>query len=201
MKKNTLLVLVALLLIPFTVFSATPGKYEVVVPFSAPPANSLDQVTIHEVFAFDCPHCFDFHTKEFKALKKKFKNKVKFILQPIGWRGPDPGRLYFIALQKGKGEQVLTMIFDFIFNKGLGREMFTRDKLQFVARMNGLTYEFKTMMDDPKIVKKMNESMDFAKQRNIDSTPTLVIESVMIAQRNYSNLVTIINGLLKEPVL
>jgi len=200
MKKITLLVLFLLMLIPIAGFSATPGKYEVIIPFSAPPEHSLDQVTIHEVFAFDCPHCFDFYNNEYKALKKKFKDKVKFVLQPIGWRGPDPGRLYFIAEQKGKGDQVVAMIFDFIFNKGLGNQMFTRDKLQFVARMTGLTNEFKTMMDDPQIVKKMNDSMDFAKARKIDSTPTLVIEKVMIAQRNYSNLVTIINGLLKEPV-
>ena len=200
MKKFALLALILLLLLPVTAFAAIPGKYDVVVPYSPPPPNSLDQVTIHEVFAFDCGHCFDFHKNEYKALKKHFKNKVKFVLHPIGWRGPDPGRLYFIAEQKGKGEQVLTMTFDFIFNKGLGKEMFNRDKLQFVARLNGLTKEFNTMMDAPEIVKKMNESMDYAKEKKIDSTPTLVIENVMIPNRRYSNLVTIINALLKEPV-
>jgi len=200
MKKLAFLILFSFLLTPVTTFSAIPGNYEVIIPFSAPPANSLDQVTIHEVFAFDCGHCFDFHKHEYKALKKHFKNKVKFVLRPIGWRGPDPGRLYFIAEQKGKGEQVLLMTFDFIFNKGLGKQMFNRDKLQFVARLNGLSEEFKTMMDSPEIVKKMNESMDYAREKKIDSTPTLVIENVMIPNRHHSNLVTIINALLKEPV-
>ncbi len=200
MKKFALLTLLSLLFIPVTAFAVIPGKYDVIVPFSPPPANSLDQVTIHEVFAFDCGHCFDFHQNEYKALKKQFKNKVKFVLHPIGWRGPDPGRLYFIAEQKGKGEQVLAMTFDFIFNKGLGTEMFKRDKLQFVARLNGLTKEFNTMMDAPEIVKKMNDSMDYARGKKIDSTPTLVIEDVMIPNRQHSNLVTIINALLKEPV-
>ena len=200
MKKFALLALFSLLLIPLTALAVIPGKFDVIVPFSPPPANSLDQVTIHDVFAFDCPHCYDFFSNEYKALKKKFKNKVKIIQQPIGWRGPDPGRLYFIAEQKGKGDQVLAMTFDFIFNKGLGKEMFKRDKLQFVARLNGLTKEFNTMMDAPEIVKKMNDSMAYAQSKKIDSTPTLVIEDVMIPNRHYSNLVTIINALLKEPV-
>ncbi|MBU2647351.1 thioredoxin domain-containing protein [bacterium] len=201
MKKYIFPILIVLLLCPVTGFSAIPGKYEVIIPFSPPAAHSLDQVTIHEVFAFDCGHCYNFHRTEYQALKKKFNHKVKFVYHPIGWRGPDPGRLFFIAEQKGKGEPVMMMVFDFIFNKGLGAEMFNRDKLQFVARLNGLEKEFDTMMDAPEIVQKMNDSMQYAKDKKIDSTPTLVVEDVLIPERTYANLVTIINALLKEPVL
>ena len=44
------------------------------------------------------------------------------------------------------------------------------------------------------------EDLEDAKEKKIDSTPTLVIENVIFPNRNYSNLVTIINALLKEPV-
>ncbi len=200
MIKRNLLIFVVLLFIPMTGFSAIPGKYEVMIPFSPPAARSLDQVTVHVVFAFDCGHCYNFHRNQQKALKQKFGNKVRLIGQPIGWRGQDPGRLYFLAEEQGKGEAVLMMIFDFLFDKGLGVEMFKRDKLQFVAQMNGLTEEFKSRMDSPEIVSKMRKSMDYAKERKIDSTPTVVIENVIFAERDLGNLITIINALLKKPV-
>ena len=50
------------------------------------------------------------------------------------------------------------------------------------------------------IGKQMHESIQYAQQRNVNSTPTLVIEDVMLPNRTYSNLVKIINALLKEPV-
>lgn len=200
MRKNILLFLVFLLSIPMVGYSSIPGKYKVQIPFTAPPEKSLDQVTVHVVFAFDCGHCFNYHQRELVALKRKFKGKVKFINQPIGWRGKDPGRLYFIAEEQGKGDAVMSMIFDFLFNKGLGKEMFKRDKLQFVAQLNGLTKEFNSLMDHPRIVNKMDESIRFSNEKKIDSTPTIVVENVMFAERDYANMVAIINGLLKEPV-
>lgn len=92
------------------------------------------------------------------------------------------------------------MIFNFLFDKGLGGEMYKRDKLQFVAQMNGLSKEFETLMDHPRIVKKMDDSIRFSEERKIDSTPTIVVEGVMFAERDYKNMVTIINALLKDPV-
>jgi predicted DsbA family dithiol-disulfide isomerase len=192
--------LVLWLLLPLPLQAELPGDYQVIVPYHAPPGRSLDRVTIHEVFSFDCPHCYTFHKHTKKALQEKFGDKLQVIPQPIGWRGHDPGRLYFIAEKFGKGDAVILMIFDFLFDKGLGAEMFKRDKLQFVARLNGLSDEFKTMMDDPEIVAAMNRSVAFAKKRRIESTPTLVVEGVLIPTRQFDNLVTIINALLKEPV-
>jgi len=200
MKRIVLLVGIFVVFLPLSVIAEIPGKYEPIVPHRPPKQNSLDQVRIFEVFAFDCLHCYRFFAREHPKLKKKFGNKVKFIMQPIGWRGHDPGRLYFIAQEKGKGDKVIAMIFDFVHEKGLGNSMFTRDKLQFVAKLNGLSKEFKTRMDDPKIVRKMNESAEYSDKRNITSTPTIVIEDVLKADRRFSNLNTIINALLKDPV-
>jgi predicted DsbA family dithiol-disulfide isomerase len=188
------------LLMPLSLQAKLPGDYQIIVPYTAPAEHSLDRVTIHEVFAFDCPHCYTFHKHTRKALAEKFKEKVHFISQPIGWRGHDPGRLYFIAEKFGKGDAVILMIFDFVFDKGLGLGMYQRDKLQFVARLIGLSEEFKTMMDDPEIIDAMNRSVAFSRERGIESTPTLVMEGVLIPSRQYDNLVTIINALLKDPV-
>ncbi len=199
--KNTVLILSFLaLLVPATAFSEIPGEYEMIIPNVPPNEHSLDQVRIHEVFSFYCGHCYHFDKQEKPKLKKKFGDKVLFIPQPIGWEGHDPGRLYFIAEERGKGDKILMILFDYIHNKGLGKGMYQRGNLQFVAKRNGLWEEFNTLMDAPEIVNKMNASIQYAKDRSIDSTPTLVIENVLKPKRSFENLVTIINALLKEPV-
>jgi predicted DsbA family dithiol-disulfide isomerase len=183
-----------------TVYAEIPGKYELIPPMQTPAANSLDQVQIDEVFAFSCGYCDKFHKSTYPRLKKRFGDKIKFVFRPVGWLGHDPGRLYYIAEEKGKGEGAMTMIFNLIHEGGLGRQMYDRDKLQFVAKKLGLSNEFKTRMDDEVIVRKMNGSVQWAADRNIDSTPTLVIEKSLKVNRDFNNMVTVINSLLKEPV-
>jgi predicted DsbA family dithiol-disulfide isomerase len=194
------LILVFSLTISTTVFCDIPGNYDLIVPNIPPKAHSLNQVTLTEVFAFDCGHCYNFAKNQIPELTKKFGNKIKLIQKPIGWRGHDPGRLFFIAEEKGKGHEVMMMIFNFIFDKGVGRSMFQRNRLKFIARRAGLYKEFQTRMDDPAIVKKMNDSIQYAEEREIHGTPTLIIEDKMIARNDLPNLITIINALLKEPV-
>ncbi len=200
MKKRLITIAFTLLIIPATIFANIPGNYELIVPQIPPPAGSLDKVTLVEVFAFDCIHCYHFNKDMLPKLKSKFGNKLEFLAKPIGWRGHDPGRLMFIAEEKGKGHEVMMTIFQMVFDYGLGEQMFTRDKLQFVAQKHGLSKEFKTMMDSPQITNKMNQSVQYAQTKNINSTPTLVIEESLIPLRQYSNLVLIINSLLKNPV-
>lgn len=200
MKKQILLLFLIAVFHAFSLSAGIPGKYEIIVPHVPPAERSKTQVTLVEVFAFDCGHCFNFNKNMLPKLESKFGDKIKFMAKPIGWRGHDPGRLYFIAEEKGKGHQVMMMIFDLIFEKGLGRQMFERDKLQFVAKLNGLTQEYNTLMDDPRIVRKMNESVQYAGIRNINSTPTIVIEDVLIPERTFSNIVKIVNAILIDPV-
>ncbi len=197
---KALLAILFVLSIPSYGLSEIKGEYTIIQGRSLPEDHSLKQVTIHEVFAFDCPHCYYFYRDQHSRLEEKFGDKIRLIPQPIGWRGHDPGRLMFIAQEKGREHSVILMIFDFIFDKGLGESMFERDKLQYVAQMNGLSAEFKSRMDDPDIVQKMNDSVQFSRQRKIDSTPTLVIEDAIKPEAYYTNLVSIINSLLIEPV-
>ena len=205
MKKTVLYLattfLALIIAFPSSGFAEIEGRYELLVtpPKMPPQAGSLKQVTIHEVFSFACPHCYNLNRK-LPQLRKKFGNKIKIIPVPIGWNGYDPGKLLYIAEEKGKGDEVKDMIFDFYHIRGLGKAMYSRDKLQFVAKRVGLTSEFNKRMDDPKIVKKMNAGIQFAKNFKIDSTPTLVIEGALKTSADYDNLVLIINSLLKNPV-
>lgn len=205
MKKTVFFVIISFItlafIFPSSSFAEIDGKYELIVtpPNSPPQKRSLRQVTIHEVFSFACPHCYNFNRK-LPQLKEKFGKKIKIIPIPIGWNGHDPGRLFYIAETKGKGDEVKDMIFDFYHIRGLGKAMYSRDKLQFVAKRVGLSKEFKSLMDNPKIVKKMNAGIQLAKEFKVNSTPTVVIEGALKAHGDYDNLVLIINSLLKNPV-
>ncbi len=198
--KNRFFIISFLLLFPLAAFSEIPGKYEMIIPHIPPPLHSLDKIRIYEVFAFDCIHCYNFHKESKPRLIKKFGDKIEIIPRPVGWRGHDPGRLYYIAEQQGKGEEVIMMIFQLVFDRGMGRSMFSRDRLQFVARRHKLDNEFKAKMDAPEIIEKMNQSARFAVESSIDATPTLVIEGILKPEREFKNMVKIINALLKEPV-
>lgn len=197
-KFFSVIALLGLLLVPIAGYAKLPGKYDVIVPFIEPAPKSADVVVIHEVFAFDCGHCYHYYkSNTLDRIKKKYGDRVEVYYMPIGWRGPDPGRLYYIAEERGDGKKVMGMIFNFIFDKGLGAEMFTRDKLQFVARMAGLKSEFNTLMDSPEIISKMNASIEFSDLRRIDSTPTIVVQNVLKANREYDNLERLVEALLK----
>ncbi|MDH5561391.1 MAG: thioredoxin domain-containing protein [Deltaproteobacteria bacterium] len=188
-----------IVLTSLTLKAEIPGKYEIIPPNVPPKAHSLKQVHIIEVFSFTCPHCFTLN-QQMTPIKEKFGDRIKVSYVPIGWSGHDPGRLLYIAEKKGKAEPVKDMIFDYYHIKGLGKSMYTRDKLQYVAKQNGLSDEFKTQMDAPDIIKAMNDGIAMTKTYGIDSTPTLVIENSILVSGNPSNFIPIINYLLKEPV-
>jgi len=178
------------------------GHYTVTPPMVEPALHSQDKVVIHEVFYFGCPHCFHLH-QEFPKFLAKFGDKVQVISVPIGWSGPDPGRLMMIGRLIGpeKEEAIKSMIFDFVHAKGLGKSLFSRDKLQFVAKLNNLEKEFHTQMDSPKVVQMMNEAMQYAKDKNVQNTPTLIVgDSIMVEGADLDNLALVVNSLLKEPV-
>jgi len=189
MKTKILAGIIFLFLLSFSSYADIPGKFEVIVPQIPPPERSLDKVRLAEVFAFDCIHCYHFNRDMLPELKKKFGDKLEFFAKPIGWRGHDPGRLFFIAEEKGKGHEVLLTIFHLIFEGGLREQMFQRDKLQFVARKHDLIDEFKSLMDSPRIISKMNASVQYAVSRNINSTPVLIIENSIKPLRQFDNLV------------
>ncbi len=199
MKRSLLFFLLIVTLLPISLTAAIPGRYKLVVPSSPPPRNSLEKVKIVEVFSFGCGHCLDFNEKVYPKLKKKYGNKLEFTGIPIGWDGHDPGRFYYIAKENGKGHDVMMDLFHTIITAGLGKTVFKdRKQIQKIAVRHNLTKEFSTKMDSLNIIEQMVEGVNYAKDKGIRSTPTLVIEnSIIPLSLSYSNLVKIIDALLK----
>ncbi len=114
--KKKLILGICLIVFFSTAHGAIPGKYEVEGPM--PKEHSLDVVLLREIFSFTCQHCNNFN-KKIHILKKRFGNKIKLVSNPIGWSGPNPGRLFYIAQKKGKGEQIKDFIFSAVFDSGI----------------------------------------------------------------------------------
>ena len=199
--KKTILILFCSLLSWHGIFAALPGKYDVIVPNIPPKEHSLERVRVDEVFSFTCSHCYELH-KQIPILEEVFGEKLKIVGRPIGWIGQNPGRLYYIGVRNEKGQQIKDRIFSFVFEQGeeIASHISTKEILRNAAILEGLEKEFDALMEDPEIIKKMKDGIDFAKRADINSTPTLVIEGSMKTSRNIENLIKIVNALLQKPV-
>ena len=197
MKLKLLLILV--LLFATNAVAQIPGKFDVVPPSVAPMPHTFDTVEIDEVFSFTCPHCYEFH-KQVGMLKAVFGSKLKINSRPIGWGGHNPGKLYFAGKSLGKGERVKTRIFQFVFDQRFGKNIHSIGLLKNIAMLEGFGNKFDALMNAPKIIQTMQESAKFAESYQIDSTPTIVVEGILITPGNVPNLVGIINALLKDPI-
>ena len=175
------------------------GEYSVVVPHKPPPEHSLDRVHVDEIFSFTCPHCFRFH-QQIDTIRQIFGEKIKITSIPIGWSGQNPGRLFYIGEKLGKGDRIKDRIFKLVFEKDLALVIDQRMILKNVARQEGIAREFDLLINDPGIIKRMQDGTDLAKFAGITRTPSLLIENVIITSTNIENLFLIINSLLKEPV-
>lgn len=196
MKKNLLFSIFLIVFLPVTLWAVIPGKYEVIG--NVPKVHSLNVVEIREIFSFTCPHCFDFNN-QLPTLRRRFGKKIKIIGHPIGWAGPNPGKLYYIALTKGVQDDVKDFIFSAVFDSGISN-INDLKMLSFIANQYKIGPDFERLINDPKIENAMKAGQEYAKARNITSTPTLVIENGLKMHGDIENLSIVINALLKEPV-
>ena len=202
MAKRILFLALAVVTFATAALAELSGKYEIIIPNIPPREHSLDKVNITEFFSVTCGHCYNFH-KNATKLKEKYGDKIEITPNPVGWYGKDAGRLYYIGKKLGKGDLVINTLFSFVFEQSIeniGQKIYQREMLRNVALVTGLNEEFDKYIDDPKIVKVMDNAVQNAKDFNIHSTPTIVVEGSIKTSGNIANLDKIINSLLKEPV-
>jgi len=202
MKNRIYIITLLLFLLPLSGSAEIKGRYKAATGPRArpiPAERSVDQVHIIEIFAFTCPHCMVFHRQTKPKLKKRFGNKLKIDAYPIGWVGPNPAKLYYIAQSNGKGDEMKDFIFSAIIESGI-RDINSKQVLGFIAEQYDLEKEFKADIDSKKIDAIFKKGKKYAKDFKINSTPTLVLENAIIPERDIENLSRIINSFLKEPV-
>lgn len=135
-------------------------------------------VTIVEYMSMTCPHCAEFHEKNFKPLKEKYVDtgKVRFILREFPF---DPRAAAAIMLARCAPEPQFFPMVDVLFKQQ--RTWATapdgREALLQIARLAGFTQEtFEACLTNQKLLDDVNTvRTKAADQFGIQSTPTFII--------------------------
>ncbi len=164
------------------------------------------QVEIIEFLSFYCGHCYRFETS-IPIIRGTFPRKTKWKTIPIYWGNgsPKPGEAYFIAEEKGRGEEMKKALFDAVFSGK--RDIGNIEVLEEIGMKLGLGFDFSRKLRSGYKAKNTGEAILMSKAYGIEETPTLIIAgnlkvtphgsgSSMDDLRN--NAITIIKSILKE---
>ena len=175
MKKLLLVLFIAILLSPVKSFGLDrlPGKYELVGDIKN--ALGKDRVTMIEFFNFSCGHCYKF-LSTFPRTQQKFGNKLVHKKIPIYWgkQTPFPAIAYYLAEEKGKGEEVLHSIFDANFQGGA--QIFDPRVVNFIMSESGISADVRNQND---LNAKVTEGIRLAFKYQANETPTIILNDVI----------------------
>lgn len=126
-----------------------------------PAKNSLEKVRIVEIFSFTCPYCFQF-SQALPALKAAFQDKLEIVHYPIAWVGPNPGQLYYLSVEKGRGAEVKDTLFRMFHESGI-KNINDPSVLEFVAQDFRLNEDFKNPATQKKLQKQVLAGQAYAR--------------------------------------
>ena len=173
------------------------GNYKILAGKIPPLAGSLEKVRMVEVFSFTCSYCYAFQ-KQLADFLEQYKEKLELIHLPIGFSGVNPAKLYFIALDLEKGEEVKKLIFQSFHDSGI-RNINSLEVLKVLAKISGIEKEFEENKNSDLILDKIKFAKIYASSRKIQRTPTFVIEnSILVGGADTRNLSLVIDSLLKK---
>lgn len=180
--KKTLLVLLALLL-PAVAFAAPPaapveGEDYVVIDGGAPfQPHKPGQVEVAEVFAYWCPHCFEFQPA-FTAWKATLPKTVRIAYVPAVFEDGDAfPRAYFAALDAGALPRVHQALYDAVHVNGTLARNATVDEIATWFGEHGLdAAKMRTAMLDPQVEQRVQAARAFQMRSGVMGTPTLIVD-------------------------
>ena len=152
-------------------------------PFGDNAVGSADApVTIIEYASLTCPHCRDFHTSTYPALKKKYidTGKVRFIFREFPLNDPD---LAAYMLTRCADKSKFFPMIDLFFRKQREWAVSGRwDKELFkVAKFAGYTKaQFDTCLRNKDVASKVRKVRQTGEENNVDSTPTFFINGKIV---------------------
>ena len=139
-------------------------------------------VTVIEYASMTCPHCADFHTDTFPALREKYidTGKVRFILREVYF---DPYGLWASMLARCGGEAGFYPMVEAMLKRQ--REWSRADdvaaELQKIGRLNGLgTEQMRACLTDQDYAQALvSDYQRNADADGISSTPSFVINGTL----------------------
>ena len=140
-------------------------------------------VTIIEYASMTCPHCANFHTDTFKALKEKYvdSGKVRFIYREFPF---DPLALRAAMLARCSGEKRFFPMLEVLYSqqKSWSRSKTPLVDLAKIGRLAGVSQaQFDACMADEEIADiVINNRLKGEKEHGVKSTPSFVINGDLI---------------------
>ena len=175
---KTLLVLLALLL-PVTAFAAPPveGTDYVVIDGGQPYApHKPGEVEVAEVFAWWCPHCFEFQPA-LEAWKATLPKGVRFTYVPAAFNDDAFARAWFAALDAGALPRLHQALYAAVHVDGTLARNATVDELAAWFGEHGLdAARMRAAMLGPATDRRLQAAHDFALRSGVAGTPTLIVD-------------------------
>lgn len=202
--KKTLLVLLALLL-PALPLAATP----------APPVEGVDyvsidggqpvaphppgQVEVAEVFAWWCPHCFEFQPG-LEAWKATLPKDVRFTYVPAAFNDDAFARAYYAALDAGALPRLHQPLYQAVHVDGTLARNATVDELAAWFSEHGLdAAKMRAAMLSPATDRRLQAAHDFALRSGVAGTPTLIVDGrYRVTARSYEDGLRIARQLVDQ---
>ncbi len=200
-------VAIAVLLLSSSPAPQPPEKFPAsgYVKLSFPTTYEPGKVKITEFLKFNCPFCYNLHTK-LPQILQKYGDNVTITYVPIVWPGESTKSIeaYIIADQMGKGKEMQDALFNEAAAEGLtqGKEdlmmMQNVQTLEGVAASIGLNSStFNQELEGGYAVAAANANLQLMKEYGVDSTPTIIINGNIEANPSTAeNLDTVIGSLL-----
>ena len=158
-------------------------------------------VTVVEYASYTCPHCKNFHVNAFKDLKANYidTGKINFIYREVYF---DRFGLWASAIARCAGPEKFFGITDLIYagqdewiRAGGGEPAAIVDELRKIGRIAGIEAEAieACLQDGTKLKTLVAWFQENAKQDDINSTPSFVINGTKHGNMNFSEMAAIID--------
>ena len=143
--------------------------------------NSEAKITIVEFGDYQCTFCYKFHKETMNKIYEKYviKGNVNFVFKDFPLNGEPSIRASeasYCAQEQGKFWQYHNTLYDNWGGENTG--WITEESLTMFAKNSGLELEeFDSCMKNSKFRQKVLDNEQFAKENNINATPSFLIFS------------------------
>ena len=181
-----------------TVSLADP-KY---VQISNQKQTEYDQIVIYEFFWYGCPHCFNLEPTMDQIEADLGKDTI-LIKVPVSLRDTwqNHAKAYFTLKQMNLDDDLHVKLFEEIHINS--KRLDTRDSLsQFVSNHGYNSKKFEELFDSFGTEIRMNKASRLAREYQISSVPTLVINGKYMTSgsyvSSYAELIDVVNLLVEK---
>tara|TARA_Y100000768_G_scaffold322544_1_gene258798 strand:- start:636 stop:1250 length:615 start_codon:yes stop_codon:yes gene_type:complete len=181
-----------------TVSFANP-KY---IQISNQKQTEYDQIVIYEFFWYGCPHCFNLEPT-MNQIEGDLGKDTVLIKVPVSLRDTwqNHAKAYFTLKQMNLDDDLHDKLFEEIHINS--QRLDTKDSLsQFVSNNGYNAKKFEELFDSFGTEIRMNKASRLAKEYQIDSVPTLVINGKYMTSgsyvSSYDELVDVVNLLIEK---